>query len=248
MSPTYATVTSQRLGALAAWARGVMGDMHARDIPVLGDLIDAAFIFAVTLGRIGRHPFGFVHAISFDGPMAPRRAFKFIGAGIAFAYLIISPALSKHSFEISELRFGVVVLLRLLLVTAIYHAAFLIVGYRRPITTSLILSSYINGVYFPFFMATMLPGYLAIGPQYYFEPLGGALTPEQVSALDHPLVLSAQVLLLVAYPFFFALASYWWATAYGTRVWLSAVLLFAAIILAGLGNLYAIPLVTRLLP
>jgi hypothetical protein len=219
--------------------------MHARDIPVLGDLIDASVIFVVTLGRIGRHPFGFVHGISFDDPMAPKRAFKFIGAGIALAYLIISPAMSKHSFEVSEFRFGLVVLLRLLLVTAIYHTAFFIVGYRRPTTTSLILSSYINGVYFPFFMATMLPGYLAIGPRYYFDPLGGALTPEQLSALDHPLVVSAQVLLLVTYPFFFALASYWWATAYGTRVWHSAVLLFTAIIIAGLGNLYILPMVTR---
>ena len=194
--------------------------MHARDVPVLGDLIDAVVVFATTLIRIGRHPFGFVHAISFDDPLAPRRAFKFIGAGIAFAYLIISPALSKHNFEVSEFRFGIVVLLRLLLVTAIYHAAFFVVGCRRPITKSLILSSYINGVYFPFFMATMLPGYLAIGPRYFFEPLA-QLTPAQVSALEHPLVLSAQVLFLAGYPFFFALASYWWATAYGTRVWLS---------------------------
>jgi hypothetical protein len=219
--------------------------MHARDIPVLGDLIDTAIIFAATLDRIGRRPFGFVHTIAFEEPTAPRRAFKFIGAGIAFAYLIISPALSKHNFDVGELRFGVVVLLRLLLVTVIYHVAFFVVGYRRPIMTSLILSSYINGVYFPFFMATMLPGYLVIGPRYYFEPLGGALTPEQVSALDHPLVLSTQLLLLVTYPFFFALASYWWAKAYGTRVWLGAVLLFIAIILAGLVNLYILPTVTR---
>jgi hypothetical protein len=229
---------------LAASKRMVEGEMHARDVPVLGDLIDATVIFATTLIRIGRHPFGFVHAISFDDPLAPRRAFKFIGAGIAFAYLIFSPALSKHNFEVSEFRFGIVVLLRLLLVTAIYHAAFFVVGYRRPITKSLILSSYINGVYFPFFMATMLPGYLAIGPRYYFEPLG-QLTPAQVSALEHPLVLSAQALLLAGYPFFFALASYWWATAYGTRVWLSTALLVAAVILAGAANLYIIPLITR---
>lgn len=224
--------------------RTVEGVMHARDIPVLGDLIEATVLFATTLIRIGQHPFGFVHAISFEDPVATRRAFKFIGAGIAFAYLIISPALSKHNFELSEFRFGIVVLLRLLLVTAIYHAAFLFVGYRRPITTSLILSSYINGVYFPFFMATMLPGYLAIGPRYYFEPLE-QLTPAQVSALEHPLVLSAQVLFLAGYPFFFALASYWWAAAYGTKIWLSAALLFAAVILAGVANLYVIPLVTR---
>jgi hypothetical protein len=219
--------------------------MHARDVPVLGDLIDAAVIFTTTLIRIGRNPFGFVHAICFDDPVATRRAFKFIGAGIAFAYMIISPALSKHNFEVSELRFGIVVLLRLLLVTAIYHAAFLVVGYRRPITTSLVLSSYINGVYFPFFMATMLPGYLAIGPKFYFEPLE-QLAPAQVTALEHPLVLSAQALFFAGYPFFFALASYWWATAYCTKVWLSAALLLAAVVLAGLANLYVIPLVTRL--
>jgi hypothetical protein len=218
--------------------------MHARDIPVLGDLIDAAVVFAITLIRIGRHPFGFVHSVCFDNAIATRRAFKFIGAGIAVAYMIISPALSKHGFEVSELRFGIIVLLRLLLVTALYHAAFLVVVYRRPITTSLILSSYINGVYFPFFMATMLPGYLAIGPRYYFEPLE-QLTPAQVSALEDPLVLSAQVLFLAGYPLFFALASYWWATAYGTKVWLSAALLIAAVIFAGAANLYVIPLVTR---
>jgi len=218
--------------------------MHARDVPVLGDLIDAAVIFATTLIRIGRHPFGFVHAISFDDPFAARRAFKFIGAGIAFAYVIISPALSKHNFEVSEFRFGIVVLLRLLLLTAIYHAAFHIVGYRRPIAKSLILSSYINGVYYPFFMATMLPGYLAIGPKYYFEPLE-QLTPAQISALEHPLVLSAQALLLAAYPFFFWLASYWWAKTFDSKVWLSAALLVIAVILAGVANVYVIPLVTR---
>ena len=219
--------------------------MHARDIPILGDLIDSVVVFSATLGRIARNPFGFVQTISFDNPLTPKRAFKFIGAGIALAYLIISPALSKHSFEVSEFRFGVVVLLRLLLVTAIYHVAFFVVGYRRPITTSLILSSYLNGVYFPFFMAVMLPGYLAIGPQYYFEPLA-PLTPEQAAALENPVVLSAQVLLLVGYSFFFALASYWWAIAYGTKVWLSAALLFAAVALAGLGNLFIVPIGTRL--
>jgi hypothetical protein len=58
-------------------------------------------------------------------------------------------------------------------------------------------------------------------------------------------VLSAQVLFLAGYPFFFALASYWWAAAYGTKVWLSAALLFAAVILAGVANLYVIPPITR---
>lgn len=220
--------------------------MHARDIPVLGGLFDAVIIFAYTLGRIVRHPFGFVHEIRFDDPEEPRRAFKFVGAGIAFGYLLISPALSKHSFEVSEFLFGVLVLIRLLLLAVIYHAAFLVVGYQRPIKTSLILASYINGVYFPFFMAVMAPGYLAIGPQYYFDALGDrALTPEQLSALDDPLVQAAVMLFLVAFPLFYALTSFWWAKAYGAKVWMSAVLLFATIVLAGLANLYILPLVVR---
>jgi len=53
------------------------------------------------------------------------------------------------------------------------------------------------------------------------------------------------VLLLAAYPFFFALASYWWAKTFDTKVWLSAALLVIAVILAGVANLYVIPLVTR---
>src|SRR5262245_42151194 len=126
--------------------------MHARDIPVVGDLIDSAAIYATTLARIARHPFGFASTIAFNEPQALRRAFKFIGAAIALGYLIIGPALTRHGFDIGELRFGVVILLRLLLITAIYHGAFLVLGYRQPMAKSLILSSYINGVYFPIFM------------------------------------------------------------------------------------------------
>ena len=220
--------------------------MHARDIPVLGGLIDSVIVYLTTLWQIVRHPFGFVHGIAFDDPDALRRAFKFIGAAIALAYLLIAPALTKHGFGVSQLRFGVVVLLRLSLVTAIYHAAFFIVGCRQPIAKSLILSSYLNGVYFPLFMATMLPGLLAGGPQNFFEPLRRAQTPEELSAQNDPLVVSALALLLVVYPFFFAVASYWWARTFGARTWMSAALLLAAIVLAGLGNLYVLPQVTRL--
>ncbi len=219
--------------------------MHARDIPVLGELIDAVIIFASTLWRIVWHPFGFVQDIRFQDPSEPRRAFKFLGAGIAFGYLIISPALSKYNFAVSELLFGAIVLFRLLLIVVIYHVAFLVVGYRRPIGTSLILGSYINGVYFPFCMAVMLPGFLAIGPQYYFALNERALTPEQTSALEEPLVLSAFVLFFIAFPIFYALASHWWAKAFGARIWTSALLLLAAFVLAGLANLYVIPLVVR---
>jgi hypothetical protein len=208
--------------------------MHARDIPVLGGLIDSVIVYLTTLGQIVRHPFGFVHGIAFDDPEALRRAFKFIGAAIALAYLLIVPALTKHGFEVSQLRFGVVVLLRLSLVTAIYHAAFFIVGCRQPIAKSLILSSYLNGVHFPLFMATMLPGLLVAGPQDFFEPLGRAHTPEELYAQNDPLIVSALA------------TSDWWARTFGARTWMSAALLLAAIVLAGLGNLYVLPQVTRL--
>jgi hypothetical protein len=220
--------------------------MHVRDIPVLGDVIDSAIAYVTTLARIVRHPFGFVHGIAFDDPEALKRAFKFIGAAIALAYVIIAPALTRHDFDVGELRFGVVVLLRLALVTALYHAAFFILGYRQPIGRSLILSSYINGVYFPIFMAAMLPILLAAGPQSFFDPLGQTPTPEALSASEDPLVVLATLLLLAVYPFFFAVASYWWAKAFNAKTWLSAALLLGAVVLAGVGNLYALPLVTRL--
>jgi hypothetical protein len=220
--------------------------MQARDIPVLGGLLDAIIIFASTLTRIIRHPFGFVHEISFEDPEETRRAFKFLGAGIAFGYLLLSPALRKHSFEVSEFLFGVLVLFRLLLVAVIYHAAFLVVGHRRPIKTSLILGSYINGVYFPFFMAVMLPGYMAIGPQYYFDALNDrAFTTEQISALEDPLVLPALLLFFLAFPIFYAVTCRWWASAYGANVWMSALLLFTAIAVAGLANFYILSPVVR---
>ena len=219
--------------------------MQARDIPVFGGLLEAAVLYARTVASLARHPFAFVHTIVFDDPGALRRAFKFVGAGIALAYLILTPALTRHGFDVGELRFGFVVLLRLLLVTVVYHAAFHVVGCRRPLSTSLILSSYLNGLYFPFFMAAMLPGYLAVGPAVYFDP-GIVLTPEQVSGLGNPLVLSALALLLLAYPFFFAMASAWWARAYGASTALSAVLLLAALVVAGAINIYIVPFLTRL--
>ena len=219
--------------------------MHARDIPVLGDLIDSAVVYATTLAKIVRHPFGFVHTIAFDDPQALRRAFKFIGAAIALGYLIIGPALTRHGFDVGELRFGVVILLRLLLITAIYHAAFLVLGYRQPIAKSLIISSYLNGVYFPIFMTAMLPHLLAVGPQSFFEPLSQA--PGQLSVEEQLPVALGYLLLIVAYPFFFAVATYWWAKAFGARVWLSAALLVASVVLAGIGNLYVLPWVTRLI-
>ena len=104
--------------------------MDLRDIPVLGELFDAVIIFISTMGRIVRHPFDFVHEIHFEDPQEQRRAYKFIGAGIAFGYLLISPALIKHSLTVNEIPFGVLVLFRLLLIAVIYHAAFLVVGYH----------------------------------------------------------------------------------------------------------------------
>jgi len=219
--------------------------MHVRDVPVLGDVIDSAVVYAATLARIARHPFRFVHTIAFDERDALRRAFKFIGAAIALGYLIIGPALTRHGFEVGELRFGVVILLRLLLVTAIYHAAFLALGYRQPLAKSLILSSYLNGVYFPIFMIAMLPDLIAMGPQSFFEPLSER--PGQLTVEEHLPVLLGYLLLLVAYPFFFAVACTWWARAFGAGVWLSAALLLASVVLAGLGQLYVLPWVTRLL-
>jgi len=220
--------------------------MHARDIPVVGGLIDTALDFVSALGRIARHPFGFVHTLAFDDPDEMRRALKFIGAGIAFAYLIISPALNRHGFAIGELMFGVIVLLRLLVVGLLYHAAFLIVGYRRPVATTLILGSYINGIYFPFFMTVMLPAYLIIGPQPFFDPLAQpALTPQQVQALDAPLVRFAQIAFFVVYPFFYAVVTYWWAKAYNARIWISAVLLLVALVLTALVNTYIFPFAIR---
>jgi len=217
--------------------------MHVRDIPVLGDVVDSAVVYVTTLARIVRHPFGFVHTIAFDEPDALRRAFKFIGAAIALGYLIISPALTRHGFDVGELRFGAVILLRLLLVTAIYHAAFLALGYRQPVAKSLILSSYLNGVYFPIFMAALLPDLLALGPQAFFQPFSER--PTQLSVEEHWPVALGYLLLLVAYPFFFAVASTWWARAFGARVWLGAALLLASVVIAGLGNLYVLPWVTR---
>ena len=223
-----------------------VGPVHARDIPVLGGLIDSVLVFAATLGRIVRHPFGFVRTIAFDDPHEPARAFKFIGAGIALAYLILTPALSRHGFAVGELVFGVVVLLRLLLIAVVYHAAFLVAGYRRPVMTSLILASYINGIYFPFFMATVLPAYLVMGPHSYFDPLAGRLlSPQQIQDLDAPLVRGAQIMFLVGYLFFYALTAYWWAKAYGTKIWLSAALLLVTLALAALANLYILPFAIR---
>jgi hypothetical protein len=219
--------------------------MHVRDIPVLGGLVDSGVVYVTTLVRIARHPFAFVHTIAFDDPDALRRAFKFVGAAIALGYLIIGPALTRHGFDMGELRFGIVVLLRLLLITALYHAAFFAVGYRQPIVKSLILSSYINGVYFPFFMTAMLPGLLAAGPQSFFEPL--SQVSGQIPAEEQPLVALGYLLLLAAYPFFFAVTSAWWAAAFGARVRLSAALLLASVIVAGLGNFYVMPSITRLL-
>lgn len=234
-------MVSEPEGLIPRW-----GDtMHVRDIPVVGELIDTAIVYAATLARIARHPFRFVHTIAFDDPDALRRGFKFIGAAIALGYLIIGPALTRHSFEVGELRFGIVVLLRLLLVTAIYHAAFLVVGYRQPVAKSLVLSSYINGAYFPIYMAAMLPGLLALGPQSFFEPLTESRT--QLTVEEHLPVALGNLLLLVAYPFFFAVACYWWAKAFGARIWLSSALLLASVVIAGLGNLFVLPWLTRLL-
>jgi hypothetical protein len=220
--------------------------MHARDIPVVGGLVDTALDFISALARIARHPFGFVHTLAFDDTEL-RRALKFIGAGIAFAYLIISPALNRHGFAVGELLFGIIVLIRLLAVGLLYHLTFLVVGYRKPVTTTLILGSYLNGVYFPFFMAVMLPAYLIMGPQSYFDPLvQQALTPQQVQALDAPLVRVAQIAFLVGYPFFYAVATYWWGKAYGAKLWLSAVLLLVALVLTALVNVYIFPHAIRL--
>ena len=220
--------------------------MHVRDIPVLGDVINSAIVYVTTLARIVRHPFGFVHTLAFDDPEALKRAFKFIGAAIALAYLIIAPALTRHDLDMGELRFGVLILLRLALITALYHAAFLIVGYRQPFAKSLILSSYINGVYFPLFMAAMLPAHLVFGPQSYFEPLSAGDTPADASVLELAAVALGYLLVIVVYPLFFAITSYWWAKAFNARIWLSVALLVVALVLAGVGNLYVLPLVTRL--
>lgn len=220
--------------------------MHARDIPVVGGILDAVADFGSTLARIARQPFGFVHTIGFGDPREAQRAFRFIGAAIAFAYVIFSPALTRHGSDVSELLFGLFVLLRLLLILVIYHAAFLIVGCRQPMMTTLILGSYINGIYFPFFMAVMLPAYLVVGPEAYFNPLvQHSLTAQQIQDLDTPLVRTAQFALFAAFPFFYTLTAYWWAKAYGVRTWLSAVLLLVSLALAAVANVYFLPSLVR---
>jgi hypothetical protein len=220
--------------------------MHVRDIPILGDLIDTGIVYAATSVGIVRHPFAFVHGIAFDDPVALKRAFKFIGAAIALAYLIMTPALVRHGFDVGELQFGVLVLMRLALITVLYHAAFLVVGYRQPLAKSLILSSYLNGVYLPLHTAALLPAYLLFGPHAFFKPLSDGVTPAESSILELVVVLLGFLLVFVAYPLCLAVASYWWAKAYNARVWLSAVLLLATLVLAGLGNFYVLPWVTQL--
>jgi hypothetical protein len=220
--------------------------VHARDLPVVGDVVDSVIVFATTVPRIVRHPFGFVHSIAFDDPEALKRAFKFIGAAIALSYLIFAPALTRHRFDVGELQFGVVTLLRLAVITVLYHAAFFVLGYRQPITKSLILSSYLNGVYFPIYMAAMLPAFLLFGPHAFFKPLSDGVTPTDASLLEITAVLAGYLLVLVAYPLCLAVASYWWAKAFNARVWLSTALLLVAIVLAGLANFYVLPMATRL--
>src|SRR5262249_9664626 len=105
---------------------------------------------------------------------------------------------------------------------------------------------YANGAYFPLFMAIMLPNLIVMGPEAFITPTGRPLTPEELAAQANPLSALTGLLLLVVYPFFFALASRWWAKAFGASVWLSAALLLAAVVLAGAGNIYVLPRITRL--
>jgi hypothetical protein len=221
--------------------------MHARDIPVVGGLIDTVMVYATTLLQVVRHPFGFVRGLAFDDPQALPRAFRFLGAAIALGYLIMTPALTRHGFEAGRLGFGVLVLLRLALITVLYHAAFFIAGYRQPIGKSLILSSYLNGVYFPIYMAATLPSFLVFGPQVFFDPFAEVSSPGETSLPEGILVLLGLALLVVAWPFLAVVAIYWWAKAFDTRLWLSAALFLAAFVLAGLGNMYLLSPVARLL-
>jgi hypothetical protein len=220
--------------------------MHARDIPILGGLIDTVVVFATTSAGIVRHPFAYVHGIAFTDPEALKRAFKFIGAAIALTYLIMTPALVRHGFDVGELQFGALVLMRLAMITVLYHAAFLAVGYRQPLTKSLILSSYLNGVYVPLHTAALLPAYLHFGPHAFFKPLSQGVTPADASILEVVVVLLGFLLVFVAYPLCLAVATYWWAKAYNARLWLSALLLLVTLVLAGLGNFYVLPWVTGL--
>jgi hypothetical protein len=220
--------------------------MHLRDIPILGGLIDTGVVFATTSVGIVRRPFAYVHGIAFDDPEALKRALKFIGAAVAVTYLIMTPALVKHGFDVGELQFGALVLMRLAMITVLYHAAFLAVGYRQPLTKSLILSSYLNGVYVPLHTAALLPAYLHFGPHAFFKPLSQGVTPADASILEVVVVLLGFLLVFVAYPLCLAVATYWWAKAYNARIWLSALLLLATLVLAGLGNFYVLPWVTGL--
>lgn len=218
--------------------------MHVRDLPVIGEMIDAALVYVSTLWRIVQRPFAFVHTIDFASDEERRRALKFLGAAIPLGYVIFSPALRQHAFAMGEILFGVIALLRFLLIVVLYHCAFWLVRARRPLWTSLVLGAYINGLYFPFVIATMLPGFLAIGPQFYFGSRS-ELTPAQTAALEEPLVLAAFLVFCAGFVFFFVLASRWWAVAYGASTWLSATLLAAMLVVAGLANTYVTPLMLR---
>ncbi len=215
--------------------------MNARDIPVLGDLCNSVIEFVTTLRRIAPHPFAFVHTISFDDPEELKRAFKFIGAGIALAYLVITPALSKYDRGVNEFLFGSLVLFRILLVVVIYHLVFLIIGRRQPFKKSLILGSYINGIYFPFLIAAMLPILLVVGPDSVFDAQSKVeYKTEQTPTFNDWLSLLSLLIIMTAVPLFYAVTSYWWAKVYETKIWLSAVLLFVAVFLAWLANYYII--------
>jgi hypothetical protein len=220
--------------------------MRIEEIPVIGDVLDAAVFYVASLARILRRPFGFVDSLDFAAAGTVSDASRFLGIGIAVGYTLFTAALTAHDFQLSEFSFGLVVLLRLAVVVMLYHLLLVFTGQHPSLKRSYILGCFINGVWFPLWTALTLPAYLAVGPKVYLDP-SQSLDRQQELMLQHLSVGIPYLAMLLLFSIFFAVTAWWWSRATGARYWLGIILLAVAIALSGLANRFVLPHITQYL-
>jgi hypothetical protein len=170
------------------------------EVPVFGGILQSFKLYFSRSAQIIRNPLRFARSIDFSNKDEIKKAWNYIFASIAIAYIICIPALLIHkNDDISSSIFLIAQFLRMSLMTIIIHYVLVYLGSKRPLKDTFIAYTYIFGFLLPFIIFISMPAIIAMGLPAAFgkiDPdfqLMSYVKPEYVSIVN----VSATIFMLV---------------------------------------------------